>query len=270
MAPRRLAFCLALVTVVTACSSPPPPPPPPPPAGPPELRPAEEFKWTTQKISFSVPPAGWRQEGDGGGGVKGVRWVKEKSVGEAVGVGEYYILADRNRSPQLRDMLANFDSLVDAYHWGKALRQTYAYTDTPFTMQESLIASVINDRVSKADTAFRTRDRAAARAHLEAALAQAEQLQFTLTDALDRIEFKPEKRQEPDKYKITGRREASIAGLPAVIVDYTVWVPERNRTYSAREAYVMHNSHLFVCTFIGLAETLEVFDLVVASIKFPD
>jgi hypothetical protein len=234
------------------------------------LLPPEEFDWTYQRISFGLPPAGWRREGDGGGGTKGVRFVKEKSVGEAVGVGEYYILADRNRSPQLREILANLETYeFGSFAWSKAIRTGWAHTDSPFTPLESEISAAVNDSVSRADTAFRARNREATRAHLEAALAQADRLTFSLAEVLDRVEFKPERRQEPDKYKITGRREGLIAGLPAVIVDYTVNVPERARTYSAREAYVVHNSHLFICTFIGLPETLEVFDLVVASIEFP-
>jgi hypothetical protein len=265
-----LALCLALVTLgASACCSPPPPPPPSPPPGPPELLAPEEFNWTSQKISFKLPPAGWRREGDGGGGVKGVRWVKEKSVGEAVGIGEYYIVADRNRAPQLREILANLHTFeFGSFAWSKAIRTGWAHTDSPFTSQESEISAAINDSVSRADTAFRARDREATRAHLEAALAQAERLHFSLADVLDRVEFKPERRQEPEKYKLTGRRETFIGDHQAVVVDYTVTVPERARTYAAREAYVVYNSHLFICTFIGLPETVEVFDLVVASIAF--
>lgn len=269
MVSRWLPLGLAVVAVgAIACSSPPPPPPPEPPAAP-QLRPAEEFNWTNQKISFLMPPAGWRQEGETGGGVKGARWVKEKSVGEAIGIGDYYILADRNRAPYLREMLARFDSLDNSLEWNKALRQTYAHTDTPFNALETEIAEAINTSVSRADVAFRSRDRAAARAHLEAALTQAERIQFSLSDVIDRVEFKPEKRQEPERYKITGRRETRIAGLPAIVLDYTVNVPERARTYAAREAYVVYNSHLFICTFIGLPETVEIFDKMVASIAFP-
>jgi len=46
-------------------------------------------------------------------------------------------------------------------------------------------------------------------------------------------------------------------------------VPDRRRAYAAREAYLVHNSHLFICTFIGLQETLAVFDAIVASTEFP-
>lgn len=188
----RLALGLAFVMVLVggpACSSPPPPPPPPPP-GPPVLQPRETFDWTGEKISFSIPPAGWRREGETSGGIKGARFIKERSVGEAIGLGDYYILADRNRS-------------------------------------------------------------------------------FSLGEAIDLVEFKPERRQNPEWYRMIGRREATVAGEPAVIVDYTVKVPERPHTYSAREVYFVHNSHMFICTFIGLPETMAVFEAVLASIQFP-
>lgn len=237
------------------------------PAAPP-LLPPETFDWTGEKITFSMPPAGWRREGETSGGIKGVRFVKERSVGEAIGIGDYYILADRNRGPYLREILEKFDTYDIGFDWDKALRKTYAHTDTPFTASESEIAAAINSAVSQADAAFRNRDRDAAKAHLRMALAEAERLRFSLADVLERVEFTPERRQEPDKYRITGRRETMIGDEPAVIVDYTVTVPERALTYAAREAYVVHNSHLFICSFIGLPDTLAVFDAIVASITF--
>jgi len=267
MFPCRLAACLALVLLAgVGCGQ-----------GPgqssvtaPSLSPPETFDWIGERIAFSIPPAGWRREGETSGGVKGVRFVKERSVGEAIGLGDYYILADRNRSAYLEEMLDNFDSYDAGFAWDRALRKTYAHTDTPFTPRESEIAAAVNRAVSQADAAFRNRDRVAAKAHLEAALAESQKLEFSLDDVIERVEFTPERQQEPEKYRLTGRREAVIAGEPAVIVDYTVTVPERARTYVAREAYVVHDSHLFVCTFIGLQETLAVFDAMIASIEFPE
>src|SRR6185295_691298 len=106
---------------------------------------------------------GWRREGETSGGVKGIRFVKEQSVGEGIGLGDYYILADRNRSAFLREMLENFDSYDAGFAWDRALRKTYAYTDTPFTARETQIAEVINSEVAQADTAWRTHDKLAAR-----------------------------------------------------------------------------------------------------------
>jgi len=240
------------------------------PAAAPELSPPETFDWIGEAISFSIPPAGWRREGETGGGVKGVRFVKERSVGEAIGLGDYYILAERNRSSYLEEMLDNFDSYDAGFAWDRALRKTYAHTDTSFTARESEIAAAVNRAVSQADAAFRNRDRVAAKSYLEAALAQSQRLEFSLDDVIDRVEFTPERQQEPENYHVTGRREAVIAGEPAVIVDYTVNVPDRARTYAAREAYVVHNSHLFICSFIGLQESLAVFDAIIASIEFPE
>jgi hypothetical protein len=127
-----------------ACSSKPAPP------GPPVLQPRETFDWTGEQISFSIPPIGWRREGETSGGIKGARFVKENSVGEGIGLGDYYILADRNRSAHIRDMLAQFDTLDQGFAWDKALRGAYAYTDTPFSSLESEIAERVNSEVGQA------------------------------------------------------------------------------------------------------------------------
>ncbi len=235
----------------------------------PVLQSRETFDWSGEKISFSIPPIGWRREGETSGGIKGARFVKERSVGEAIGLGDYYILADRNRSAHIRDILARFDTFDQGFAWDRALRDAYAYTDTPFSSLESEIAERVNGAVGQASAAWRSGDRDAAKAHLEAALAEASRLHFSLDDVIARVEFKPERRQNPEYYHMLGRRESTVAGEPAVIVDYTVKVPERPQTYSAREAYFVHNSHLFVCTFIGLPESVAVFEAILASIEFP-
>jgi hypothetical protein len=237
-------------------------------SGPPVLQPRETFDWTGERISFSIPPIGWRREGETGGGIKGARFVKENSVGEGIGLGDYYILADRNRSAHIKDMLEKFDTFDQGFAWDKALREAYAYTDTPFSSLESEIAERVNSEVGQASAAWRNRDKDAAKAHLEAALAEDSRLHFSLDDVIARVEFKPERRQNPEWYHMLGRRDTTLAGEPAVIVDYTVKVPERIEPFSAREAYVVHNSHLFICTFIGLQESLAVFDAIVASIEF--
>jgi hypothetical protein len=236
---------------------------------PPKLQPRETFDWTGEKISFSIPPAGWRREGETSGGIKGARFVKERSVGEAIGLGDYYVLADRNRSTHIRAILEKFETFDQGFAWDRALRDAYAYTDTPFSSLETEIAERVNHEVGEAKAAWRNSDRDAAKAHLEAALAESSRLQFSLGDAIARVEFKPERRQNPEYYQMLGRRETTIAGEPAVVVDYTVKVPERPQTYSAREAYFVHNSHMFVCTFIGLQESLAVFEAILASIEFP-
>ena len=261
-----LSFVLLILIGGPACSSSGSSSAPP---GPPKLQPRETFDWSGEKISFSMPPVGWRREGETSGGIKGARFVKERSVGEGIGLGDYYILADRNRSTQIREILDKFDTYDYGFAWDKALRTAYAYTDTPFSALESEIAERVNSEVGEAAVAYRNRDRDAAKAHLEAALAESSRLQFSLGDVIARVEFTPERRQNPEYYKMLGRRETTIAGEPAVVVDYTVKVPERMQPFSAREAYFVHNSHLFICTFIGLQESLVVFDAILASVEFP-
>ena len=244
------AISLGLVLLIgligaAACSSSPAPQGQP---EPPKLQPRETFDWTGEKISFAIPPIGWWREGETSGGIKGARFVKERSVGEAIGIGDYYILADRNRGPYIREILEKFDSYDFGFAWDKALRNAYAYTDTPFSSLESEIAQSVNTEVGQASAAYRTRDRDAAKAHLEAALAEASRLRFSFDDVIGRVEFKPERRQNPEYYTMIGRRDATVAGERAVVVDYTVKVPERPQTYSAREAYFMHDSHMFICT----------------------
>ena len=60
------------------------------------------------------------------------------------------------------------------------------------------------------------------------ALGAAERLRFTLGDVLDAVVVTPERRQEPQRWLVVGRREATIGGEPAVIVDYTFDPPERS------------------------------------------
>src|SRR4029079_12596573 len=117
------------------------------PAAAPELSPPETFDWIGEGISCSIPPAGWRREGETGGGVKGVRFVKERSVGEAIGLGDYYILAERNRSSHIKDILARLDGFDDGFGFDKAIRDAYAYTDTPFSALETEIAERVNSEV---------------------------------------------------------------------------------------------------------------------------
>jgi len=238
-------------------------------SGPVVLSPRETFNWIDQAISFGPPPAGWRREGGSSGGTKGVGFIKTGSVGEGITLGDYFQLADRHRGAHLRDMVAKFETYDNGFEWDKAIRAAYAHTDSPFSSLEAEIAERINTEVGEAATAFRNSDRDSARRHLEAALSEAERLKFSLADVIERVEFRPDRRQNPEWYQMLGRREATIAGEPAVIVDYTVKVPERMEPFTAREAYVMHNSHLFVATFIGLKESLAVFDAVIASVEFP-
>ena len=194
----------------------------------PELLPPETFDWTGEEISFSIPPTGWRREGETSGGDQG-RPLREGALGRR-GHRPRRLLHPRGPEPQRphpgdpRRSSTRYDY---GFAWDKALRNAYAYTDTPFSSLESEIAERVNREVSQANAAYRNRDRDAAKAHLEAALAESAGCTSHSAMSSTRVEFTPERRQNPEWYHMLGRREAIIAGEPAVIVDYTVKVPER-------------------------------------------
>lgn len=253
---RALRACAVAALLVAACDS-----------GP--LAPAsapETFDWAGAPIVFAPPPAGWRREGETSGGFKGVRFVREGSVGEAIGVADYFALARRLRRDEIQRIVDRFDDL-DQQSFANAARALYAQTADPFTPLEGEVAAAINDALTRAAAAFAGDDRDEARVQLELALAEAGRLEFTLPDVVAAVEFTPERRQEPIRWLVLDRREATVAGVPAVVVDYTFDGPQGSRF--GREAYFMHDNHLFVATFIGLKKTVPVFDRLLESVRFP-
>lgn len=228
--------------------------------------PRETFNWTAQPVSLEPPNAGWRREGENGAGVLGAYFVKERSVGEAISIGEWTRLDTHQRGAALRTLRDAVDTMGrrDFTHAASLARMR---TDDPFTPDEARIAEIVNGNIDSAVTAFLQDDRDAAKDELGAAADVAAQLRYTLPEVVDLVEFKPERRQEPSRYKVTGRRDTLVAGEPAVVVDYTVTVPER--TFAAREVYLVHDSRLYVAKFIGLEANLALFDRVVGSLKFP-
>src|SRR5258708_18849993 len=53
------------------------------------LGPPERFDWVAQPVEFSPPPAEWRREADGGGGLIGVRFILTNGGGHAMSVAAY-------------------------------------------------------------------------------------------------------------------------------------------------------------------------------------
>jgi len=230
------------------------------------IEPKETFNWGDQPIAFAPPGNGWRREGELSGGVRGIRFIKERSVGEAVGIGNYYLLGDRSRVARLGDLLDKFDT-YDRRGFSRAVALARSRTDDAFSTLESEVAENVNAALDRAIAAHINGDRDGARAAIADAQGHAGRLQFALDDVLDRVSFDPQRRQEPERYQLLGRRDIRIGGEPAVVIDYTRTTSER--VYYGREAYVVRNNHLFIATFIGLKENLALFDRVIASVEFP-
>lgn len=249
----------ALALLAAACG-------PGSPPGSSSLPPSETFNWSGQAIAFAPPPDGWRREGNTSGGIKGARFVKERSVGEGIDVGEYYRVGERDRRAALQALIDGLDA-HDPSEFRKALSLARSRTDDPFSDLEAEVAEGVNAALDRALSAYVNRDVGEARTQLGAALLEAERLRFPLDDVIDAVIFAPERRQEPTRFTLVERRDTQIAGEQAVVVDYTMQQPER--LFHGREAYVVHNGHLFVAKFFGRKESLPVFDRVVASIRFP-
>ena len=227
--------------------------------------PREEFHWSAQAVAFSPPPPRWRREGELSGGVKGVRFVKERGRGEAITVGEFHRVGERDRSEAIQKLLEEFDTF-DRRDFLRATQLAESRTDDPDSDLETKIASEVNAALRNARTAYVAGDLELARRHAQQALAAAKRFRITLDDVLEKAALVPLRRQEPASAGAP-QKQILIGGEPAVMLEW----PFRHdgRTFIRREAFVVHNNHLFVVRFIGLKESLPVFDHVLESIEFP-
>ena len=230
------------------------------------LPPPETFRWAEQPIAFSPAPEGWRREGYGNGGLKGVIFIKTGSVGEGITVAFHYVVSDRDRTAELRDLLKRYDSMSPDER-EKALRLAPMRTESPFSTLEAQVAAAVNEEIQGAQMAQRNGDDFSAKFRLESALRRSENLRLTLPDVIESVVLRPANRTDPDSFQAILRRDTTIVGHDAVLTDYQFHGPER--VYRAREYWLMESNHLFTAQYIGLEENLAVFDSVVATISFP-
>jgi hypothetical protein len=230
------------------------------------LLPAETFRWAEQPITFSPPPEGWRREGYGQGGLNGVMFIRTGSVGEGITVAVHYVISDRDRTAELRDLLQRYDSMTPNER-SRAIRVAPMRTDFPLTPEESQIAAAVNEDITSAGVAQRNGDDRSAKIALESALRRSEGFHFELRDVVQSVVFQPDTHAEPDSFQAVFRRDTTIVAHEAVLTDYVFHGPER--VYRGREIWLMESNHLFTAQYIGLEENLAVFDSVVATITFP-
>jgi hypothetical protein len=231
-----------------------------------KLEPEETFEWCGQPVAFHPPPSPWSREGFGDGGLSGIWFVKKGGNGEAITVAEHRLIAERDQRIVLRKLLDELPQLAFT-EVSREVGIARWRTDQPMGRSYEEAAVAGNEAIDRAFTAHFDHRPDDVRWELESALAIANHTRLTLTDVLDQIEFRPEKMQEPNIYKVTGRGTLTVAGEPAASVDYTVDTIGGLRF--AREVYVMHDNHLFVARLIGLERDLPLFDQVVASLSFP-
>jgi hypothetical protein len=231
------------------------------------LAPSETFDWCDAPVTFRPPQSPWTPDGFGDGGLKGIWYVKKGSVGEAITVAEHRLIAERDQRKPLRELLDELPRL-DQHEIPRKLSLARWRTDLndPLSRAEGDAATSGNEAIDRALNAHFDNRPDDVRWEIDTAMRIADRTHLTLDDVLARVEFRPEQRNDPKRYTITGRKVFEVAGEKAVSIDYTIDLPEGRRWN--REVYVMHDNHLFVARFIGLEQNLPLFDRVVATLSF--
>ena len=121
------------------------------------LSPAEVFAWDDQPIEFAPPPPDWVSEREQSGGLMGVRYVKQRSVGERVHVAEYTSVGKKDRCKELEDLLRDLDEL-NARDFGNRLQRARPYAQHPLNASETEAAERASERLDDARTAYRSGD----------------------------------------------------------------------------------------------------------------
>lgn len=232
----------------------------------PPLPPAEVFSWGGQPISFSPPSEGWRREKEQSGGLRGARFVLAGSVGERIHVAEHYQLDDRDHCVRLAALASDFQDMDDQTFRNELLRAR-PYAEEPINWSEAQYASEVNESLDSAFQARMQKDSTNVRYWLDRAREEAVRVRYALDEAVERVVFTTEGFPPGPTFEVGEIEATSVGGEPAFVLDYGMF--HRGRDYVGREYYVLKNNRLFVASFQGLAENLDLFEDVVDSITFP-
>ena len=105
-------------------------------------------------------------------------------------------------------------------------------------------------------------------ADLEDALRAATAYQPTLEELLPSIRLRPDRMQEPERWRIAYDRDTTIAGRPAFASDDTLITPERPLLY--RQVFWVVNGCAFHTTYQGTAANLRTWHQLIDTIQFPE
>ena len=98
--------------------------------------------------------------------------------------------------------------------------------------------------------------------------AAARSADLTLAGVLPEIRLRPERMQEPERWRIGYERDTTIAERPAFASDDTLITPERSLLY--RQVFWVVNGVPFQATYQGTPPNLPVFVRLLRSIRFPE
>jgi hypothetical protein len=231
------------------------------------LGPPETFHWVAQPISFSPPPERWRREGDNGGGMLGVRFVLTGGGGQCLSVLADRQLDERDRSGAIRALLARGQALAKR-EFLDSLSLARPRTDDPISDREAEAARNTSAAIDRAESDYLSGHPGFVASDLDEALRAASAWVPTLQELLPRMRLRPDRMQEPDRWRIGYEHDTTLAGVPAFASEDTLLTPERPLLY--REFFWVVHGSAFKAIYQGTPENLETFARVVASIQFPE
>jgi hypothetical protein len=226
----------------------------------------EVYTWGGQPISFSAPPGGWRTEKEQSGGLRGARYVLFGSVGERIHVAEHYALDERDRCLQILELLEDYDQMSD-HDFRNAIIRARPHAPEPINWSEAQYAEEAGESLDQAFQARMRKDAAEARSWLERALEEVARIHYGLDDVVDRVAFSAPEGPGAPAFEVGPLESTSVGGEQAYVLDYDMVLS--GRSYAGREYYVLKNNRLFVASFQGLEENLDLFEDIVDSIAFP-
>jgi hypothetical protein len=232
-----------------------------------QLQSPETFSWCPQPITFSPPPTRWYRQGDNGGGTLGVYFILTGGGGQCITVAAYSSFVERDRRATLARLIARRDSLTER-EFLRELSLARARTDDPLSDREATTALAVNAALDRVSSDYFANQPGFVSSDLETALRAASSYEMTLDEILPRIRLRPDRMQEPDRWRVGYERDTVIAGLPAFASDDTLITPERPLLY--HEIFWVVHGYAFKATYQGTPENLATFHQVVDSIRFPE
>lgn len=233
-----------------------------------DLLPSEVFTWGSQPVSVSLPPETWRRDKVQQGGLRGVRFIKSRSVGEEISISEHYALDERARCTQLTELLSDLENLDDR-EFALRLQRAAFYVPEPINADEKRWADWANESLDRARDAHRNDQLGEVRRAITDAFEQGGRIRYSLDEVVDRVMFHESQYDSFGQVIAHSPVEGAIAGEPSISVDYTLDSSERDTKYYGRQAYVLKNNRLFVFTFHGLPENILLFEAILETVSFP-
>lgn len=232
----------------------------------PPLLPAETFRWCPQPIAFSPPPARWYRQGDGDGGMQGVRFILTNGGGQCISVLVHRAFAERDRRAALSRLIGRVDSL-ERRELLRELSLVRPRREDPVSEREADAARRIDESIDRAMESVLADQSSFVASNLQSALHAASSYEMTLAEALPLLRLRPERKQEPFRWRIGYERDTVIAGHPAFASDDTLITPERPLLY--HEVFWVVKGYAFKAVYQGTEQNLRTFHRVLATISFP-